>query len=306
MTAISSNWQDLIDARFAKVFDDRYKQLPDLVGRFYTVVGAGDTPQKDSSRTSQAGAFGDFTEFTGTVTYQDPAQGYDVTITPREYTNGFQITRTAFDDDLTGILESKPKGLSTSYQRTRQKHAASLLNNAFSLDGTWLNHTEGVPLCSNSHTTTSGASTATGFDTLITGGFSAVNIIAARMQMLQVRGDQAERIAVMPDELWVPVELEHLAYEYVESAGQPDSANNNANFLEGKYQVKVWNYLTSAKNWFMTDSTMRKDAAIWFDRVAVEFAMVESFDELIGKWRAYARYGLGWNDWRWITGASVA
>jgi hypothetical protein len=67
-----------------------------------------------------------------------------------------------------------------------------------------------------------------------------------------------------------------------------------------------WNYLTSTRNWFFIDEVMMKDALLWVDRIKVEFAMVEDFDTLVGKWRLYARYGQGHNSWRWILGASVS
>lgn len=164
----SSNFGDLLDPRFQKLFNERYKALPDMLGRFFNMVSGADAPTKDTYRTSQVGTLGDIPEFTGTVVYDDSAQGYDGIITPKEYASGYQIERKLFDDDLYGVMDSKPKALATAYQRTRQKHGAQLFNNAFSVDSTWNNFTENVALCSNSHTTTSGASTASGFDNLAT------------------------------------------------------------------------------------------------------------------------------------------
>jgi hypothetical protein len=196
--------------------------------------------------------------------------------------------------------------MSTAYQRTRQKHAAQLFNNAFSVDSTWNNFTENVSLCSNSHTTTSGASTASGFDNLITSSLSAVSLAAARIQMVNFRGDRAERISVMPSTLIIPPDLYQIAYEIVESDGAPDTANNNANVHKGMYNIIEWNYLTDVNNWFLADSTMMKDSVTWVDHTTMEFAMVEEFDTFVGKWRLYARYGHGHNDWRWILGSQVS
>ena len=64
------------------------------------------------------------------------------------------------------------QAMATALQRTRQRHAAQLFVNAFAVDGTWNNYTEGVALCSNSHTTRSGASTTAGFDNLVTTALS--------------------------------------------------------------------------------------------------------------------------------------
>lgn len=300
----SSGFGDLLDPRFQKIFDNRFSELPDMLGKFYTMVS--NSPTKADYRVSQVGTLGDVPEFTGTVTYDDSAQGYDVTITPKEYASGYQIERKLFDDDQFGVMDQKPKGLATAYQRTRQKHGAQLFNNATSVDSTWLNHSEGVALVSDSHTTTSGASTAAGFDNQITAALSAVALAAARIQMVNFRGDRAERISVVPSAILIPPDLYEVGYELIESAGKVDTANNNANVHQGKYNLIEWIYLTDTNNWFLLDEVMMKDSLNWYDRVEREFAMVEDFDTLIAKWRLYARYGLGWNDWRFVLGATVS
>jgi len=302
----STAFPDALDSRFARFYNDRYKQLPDKIAKFYQIVSGASAPTRDTYRTSQIGAFNDVGEFSGSISYDDVSQGYDGTITPKEYATGFQIERKLFDDDLYGIMDAKPKGMATAYSRTRQKHAATTFNGAFSVDTTWNNFTENVALCSNSHTTTSGASTASGFDNLITAALSAVSVAAARIQMVGFRGDRAERMAVMPDALLYPPDLYQTAYEIIKSAGLPDSASNNANVHEGAYELIEWNYLTDVNNWFMLDKTAMKDMNLWVERTPVEFGMVEDFDTLVGKWRLYARYGLGHTDWRWILGAQVS
>ena len=304
--ARSSGFPDILSAEFAKIFDDRYKQLPDRVGEFYSIVGAEDTPRKDSYRTSEVGTFGDLSEFTGTVTYDDVSEGYDTTITPKEYSSGFQLERKLHDDGMYGVMNAKPKQLALAVQRTRQKHAAQPFNNAFSVDTTWRTGGDAVALCSDSHTTRSGASTAAGFDNLITAALSSVSVVAARLQMRGFRGDRAERISVMPSHILVPPDLEDIAWEIVHSMGKLDTANNNANFNKGRYQVKDWEYLSDTNNWFMYDAELLKDSFTWFERLAAEFAQVEDFDSITGKWRVYGRWGNGHGDWRSILGAQVS
>ena len=83
-------------------------------------------------------------------------------------------------------------------------------------------------------------------------------------------------------------------------------ANNNANVHNGNYSVEEWNYLTDSNNWFLMDTAMCKDFGLkWIDRNKGEFGFVEDFDTLVGKWRAYARWGNAWVDWRFILGALV-
>ena len=304
--ATAGNFPDVLDARFAKIHNDRYKQLPDMIARFFTIVGPGQAPQKQDYRTSSVGTFGDVPEFTGSVTFDDVYEGYDGTITPREYATGFQIQRRLFDDAQYGIMDGKPRGMATALQRTRQKHAAQVFNNAFNLDTTWNNFTENVPLCSNSHTTRSGASTASGFDNLITTAFSAVALTAARIQMRGFRGDRGERISVNPTTIIHPIDIYDLVWEVTKSEGKPDVSTNNANVHAGVYTAIEWEYLTDTNNWFLADETMMKDGLHWFERLAAEFAMVEDFDTLVGKWREYSRYGHGHDEWRGLLGAQVS
>ncbi len=303
----STQFSQLLDSRFAKLYNDRYSQLPDMLGEFFDMMDGDTLPTKDTARFGQVGAFGDIVPFTGAVSYDDVSQGYTATLTHVEYTSGFQIERKLFDDDLFGVMDAKPKGLATAAQRTRQKHGASVFNNAFSVDSTWNLSTEGLSLCNDTHTTNAGGvSTALGFDNNITSSLSAVSLAAARIQMRTFRGDRGERIDVMPDTLAIPPDLYQTAFEIVESLGVPDSANNNRNVHQGKYRVVEWNYLTDSNNWFIMDSTLMKDMLKWVDRVPIEFGMVEDFDSLVGKWRLYGRWSLGTNDWRFILGSQVS
>src|SRR3990167_42560 len=295
---VSGSFADLIDPRVRKLFYDEYKQLPSRKGDLYSVEKSNDSFE----RWSEVGQIGNFTAFTGTVGYQSQSQGYDTTATHLEWANGIQIERKLYDDDRHGMWERKPTSLANSANRSIETHAATLLNNAFSVDTTFYNNTENVALCSNSHTTTSGASTSSGFDNLTTAALSATALAAARIQMVGYRGDQAERISVMPDSLWIPPDLYDIAYEITESMGKPDVATNDKNVHYGKYKVYEWNYLTDTNNWFMCDSRQQKQWVVWFDRVPLEFAFAEELDTLVAKWRADMRDSMAGVNWRWEIG----
>lgn len=304
---VSSAFTDLVDRRVTKIFYDTYDQLPDYVATLFDVQKSSDQYETSSA----VGALQDFSPFSGQVSYQSQAQGYDVRATHIEFASGFQIERALFDDDRHNIWQGKPKALAQSANRTRQKHAARPLNNAFSVDTYFYNHSSGVALCSDSHTTTAqGVSTATGFDNLVTSSFSAVALAAARIQMLQFRDDVGNRISLMPNEIWIPVDLYEQAFEVVKSSGKLDTPNNNLNVHEGAYKIMPvgggWNYLTDANNWFLCDSDMRKQSMVWYERIPLEFGQADEFDTFVMKHRAYMRYSNVWNDWRFILGAQVS
>lgn len=300
---VSGNFGDLLDPRFQKIFHEEKPQVPSMIGTIYTMVP---TNGRNNMTWSEVGTLPDIEEFNGTVGYQSSSQGYDVTMTPVEFAGGIQVQRKLFDDEQYNIMDQKPKGLRTSTDRTREKHAFRLFNNAMSVDSYFFAHSENVALCSDSHTTTSGASTATGFDNLTTSSMSAVSVASARIQMRGFRGDQAERLDVMPNELWYPTDLYEIAYEIMQAAGKVDTANNNPNVHKGKYTGYECQYMTDANNWFMCDGSLRKQYVFWQDRINPEFAMIEDFDTLVAKWRIYGRWGNAYTNWRWVLGASVS
>ncbi len=300
---VSESFADLLDPRFREIAHEQYAQLPDMLSELFTMPS--DNGRADE-RWSSVGALDNFGQFTGTVNYDSFNQGFDTIATHIEFASGIQVERKLFDDDQYGIIEQRPRALATAAARTRQVHGARLLNNAFSNDQFFYVDSEGVALCSDSHTTNSGASTAAGFDNLTTAALSATAMSAARIQMVNYRDDRANRISITPDELWIPPDLFEQAFEIVSALGKVDTADNNPNVHRGAYTVKEWNYLTDTNNWFLSDSTLRKQSAFWVDRVPIEFAMAEDIDTLIAKFRGYMRYLNAKIDWRWILGANVS
>ena len=300
---LSTNFADLLDPRFQEIFHNYLPTVPSMIPVAFDEITQND---RDTYRVSSVGTLPDWAAFSGSVGYVAASQGYDTVLTYLEFTSGTEVERKLFDDDQFGIIMEKPKTLAESYARTREGHGARVFVNAFTNDTFFYVNSEAVALCSNSHTTTSGASTATGFDNLGTAPLSATAVAAARIQMRNFRGDQAEKIQIVPDELWIPIDRFEEAYEIVGAAGKVDTALNNPNVHKGKYTVNEWLYMTDANDWFMSDSRLRKRFLKWVQRIPVEFAMAEDIDTLIAKWRGYARYGWLNGDWRWVMGHQVS
>ena len=308
--AISTSWPDLLDPRIKKIFDDVYKQETDRIDALYSMKNGDEFPTKDTARFSQAGTLGDVEEFTGTIKYDDAYEGYDTTLTHKEYAKGFSIERKLYDDDLFGIIDAKPQGMARAYARTSQKHAAQTFVNSFSVDSTWQSGMDGVALVSDSHTTrAAGVSTTTGFDNRLTAAMSAVSVSAGRIQARKFRDDRGHPFEIDCTSLLYPIDLWETAEEIIGSAGKLDTANNNINALKGVMTSLIpggWVRLTDTNDWWMVDESYMKQFLVWIDRVQKEFAMVEEFDTLVSKYRLYGRYSLGYVDWRFILGFQVS
>ena len=307
MPELSASHPDVLTADMRKVYEEE-EALPKpdyLWTKLFEMGPPG--PRGDQVQDSSESGFGNLATFTGTVSYGNRYQGYDVTAVHVEKTLGFEIERKLMDDDRKDIFKRNPRGLAQASARTKDIDGFRLFGNGDSNDATFFTHNEGVSLFSNSHTTTTGASTAAGFDNYVITPLSAAAVATARVLMAKFRDSQGNLASAEPDEIWIPPDLYETAYEIDASMGKVDTEQNNRNVHQGRYTIYEWKHLVdwSTQNWVLSDSRLRRDNVMWHQRIADEFAFVEEFDTITGKWRLYTRYSYKYRDWRFGLGAFV-
>lgn len=300
---VPANFGDLLDPRFEKIFYENLDQVEDMIPKLF---GMPNHNGRADMRWSEVGAFTDWQEFAGTVGYDAVNQGFDSLMTFRQFVSGFQVEQTLFEDDQYNIMDMRPAALGRAAGRTRQNHAADVFENAFSVDSYFMNNTEGVALCGAHTTTAPGVSTASGFTNRGTSAFSAVALSASRITMQKFKDDRGNKYQSMPNEIIHPIDLTDKVEEVLKSTGKTESAENNINVHKGKYTNIPWIYLEDPNNWFLSDSQMRKENAIWVDRVAIQYAQAKDIDTLVAKYRGRGRWACGRIGWRWVYGNQVS
>lgn len=300
----SGAFPDALNPVFRKQSREDFAGTPDLVGQLF---GSGSSDRNQERITSISG-LPDFVAFTGSVSYAGPDEGYDVTVTHKQFARGVQIQRTLWDDDQHGQIRQIFTGLGRAAHNTRQKDAAQPFNTAFTTDSEFYTHTEGVSLCSNSHTTTvEGVDASSGFDNLITNEMSGTAFTVARYTMRLFNDFQGEPIDEVFDEVLVPAELEDEALVILRTRTGLDTASGDANVHQMR-NIKLMSSarLTDSNNWFVMNSRLRNDNLVWIDRTPFETARMEAFDQMNFKGRGYMRYSYYWLFWQFILGAQVS
>lgn len=305
---ISENFADVLEPGLAEVVVDAYAPLPQMRTSLFRVV-----PMETSYyKTSSIGGLGDFEVHNGKVNYDTLYQQFDVRFNPVPFSKGLEIERELLDDDLYNVIIDRAENMGIAAWRTFEKYAASVFNNAFTGTGTVtvgsINvqvNTEGDSLCSTTHTL-GAQDTGTTQSNSGTLALSPTNVETTRRNMRKFRDDRNEKVSISPDTLVVPIDLEETGWTIISSAGKVDSAENNGNFHYGRYNLGVWDYIESTKQWFMCDSVMMKKELLWLDRIALEFAKDRQFDNFTARFAGYARFAFGWKDWRWIYGQNPA
>lgn len=133
---------DFLNPIIHEVYDLTLREKKDFVSELYDV----NTTKLWEETIHGVGALGLMQPWAGTVHYDDANPLYKKTFVQKKYSLGLQVERELWEFSQHAKIKDRIKGLATSVFRTRQLHAVSVFNNAFTTNGA-----DGVPLCSVSH-----------------------------------------------------------------------------------------------------------------------------------------------------------
>lgn len=217
-----------------------------------------------------------------------------------EYPVEIVIQKRLVLNDQYGRIRTIVQRAGLSAEQKMETDAASLLNNAFS--SSYL-MSDGRALCATNHPKSPHAASGT-YSNKGTDALSASTVSATRVAMARFKDDRGNEIGLMPNELWVPPELEDAALKIAGSQLDPDNANNALNPNAGRWTVIPWLRLSDSNNWFVVDGTWRQMAANWYNREAIQAMLVhETTTEVV--YEVKLHYSFGADDWRWIYGHEV-
>ncbi len=245
------------------------------------------------------------------IDYDTESQAYITRYTHVVYALGFVITREIVEDDQYDVVgQRRARGLAYSMRQTDEILAANVYNRAFDTTNTYLGG-DGAAMCA-SHTNFSGGTQSN--YSAGTAALSEASIEQAIIDMGKWTNDRGLRIAVRPNKLIVPVDLEFEANRILGTPYRP-SANGGAvtgyapNDVNVIYQqsripqgVAVNHYLTSTTAWFLRTGV--QDGLKCFERRSMEFGIDNDFETENAKFKASFRKSYGWTDWRAIYGSA--
>lgn len=236
---------------------------------------------------------------TGKKGEMDFDQGYSQTYTHVEYPVELIVRKNLAINDQYGVIAKKFSRVGLNAAMKMEEDAASLLNNAFSSSYTF---SDGKSLCATDHPR--GPNTTGTYSNRNTVALTEQSLSDARVAMMKFKDDRGNLIGLMPNELWVPPELQDTALKITQSLQESGTANNAINPQAGRWTVKPWLRLTDTNNWFITDSIWRQQVCNWYEREQYQIMLVrENTTELVYEFKMH--YSFGVDDWRFIYGQNV-
>jgi len=240
----------------------------------------------------------------GAVSYDTMRQGFITRYTHAVYALGFMITREMYEDDQYDVVgKSKSESLAFSMRQGKEILAASVYNLAFSTSRTY---GDGSALLVNNHPNVAG-----GTQSNILATASDLSEAALEQACIDIAGwtnDRGLIIALKPDQLVGPWQLEFEAHRILKSQGRVGTDLNDPNALKelGKFSKGFFasHFLTDTDAWFVR--TNAPHGMKYFERRSDEFTSDNDFDTENAKFKATMRFSFGNTDWRALYGSPGA
>lgn len=236
------------------------------------------------------------------VSYDTEQQGFMTRYTHVEYGLGFMITKNMVEDDQYDVVGSrKASGLGRSMRQTKETVLANVYNRAFNGD---YDGGDGTHLINSAHVNVAGGTWSNIISTAA--DISEAALEQACIDISKWTDDRGLKIAVRPQRIVVPTDLDFEVNKIMKTEYEVGTANNTVNIVRSRFPAGVFvsHFLTDVDAWFI--KTDAPHGMKYFERRADSFDMDNDFDTSNAKFKATTRYSAGWSDPRGIYGSAGA
>jgi hypothetical protein len=297
-TITSGSMSYILDEVVSGVAFESFYDAPFMTPVMYSMRGSMGRRERFSS----IGGPGAFQQKLSTANASEAnvTQQFQKTFTHNAFALQIPFEREFVDDEDWGTVEEIGRELGTSAAQTIEVAGAALFIDSF--NGATYQSEDALSICNSAHLNVDGGNSQSNSGST---AFSMASIKSTRTLMRKFTNYAGDKIAVNPDMLLCPVDIEEDAWEVVRSSGRPDTANRADNMYNGMFKLVVWPFLSDADDWWMIDSRLMARNLLWFQRVPLEIFGDGNLFTGTRRIGGYYRESHGVRDWRWVYGHSV-
>lgn len=301
MAEVRPKWVNALDPTFRAIFHETEGNFDFMYDKIFHVQQSNKAFEKDTAL-SGIGELEEVPEL-GAIPYEDAVPGWDVTYVHRKFAKGRMVSQEMIDDEKFNIIAKLPKSLALAKSRTIERAAADVFNFGFVAGGGGLAKFTGgdaKALFAVDHVNRAGTVTQSNKITTSLSQSSLQSVVTAMKNRKDAKG---MKTTFNPTTLLVPADLEFTARVILETTQVVGSANNDINPIKGGLNLVVWPYLTSSTAWFVLDDDAHELNFFWRKNEGVK-GPVYDFDNEAAKWKAVARWSVGFSDWMGVYGST--
>lgn len=289
------NLYDNVDKTFYGIMKDRLKELPRIYPDVYNIK----TSDRKFERIVTYVPFGDTQpKPEGQIYAMDLLQqGNTKDFLHTEQGLGFEVTQTALEDDPEGLLNRAGEWLAFSARYVEEGRAALPFNNAFTTETT----PDGVSLCNTAHALKGGGTARNRPST--DADLSATSLTQAMIDVQNEFKDEAGHLAAPINSwiLYIPPAYEFLAHRLTESAGLPESADNDVNALKQRrtWDIVVNPRLSDSDAFFVVAKNKSQHGLTFYRRTPISMEPM-AIDPKTGNRIFKVRHRFSVGAWTWV------
>lgn len=301
MATLRTTLPDLYLSRLAFLEDVLFDEMPIEAGVFQRILKVRDMGNKPFVKTTTVASFGQvpIKAEGAAVTYEDLAQGFDVTYQADTYELAFRASKEALDDEQEEVVSDAARALGSSMNYTYDVDHANIFNNGFT---STTGSPDGVALFSTAHPLVGGGTD--GNRPTTDGDLSVAQLRVALNDIANTVDDAGKIVHWRPKVLLVSYNQKWLAMELLGSELRADTADNATNaFKDDGLVVVATPYLTDTNAFYLLSEPSKHNVrTYWRERPNVLHDW--DFETSSMKVKIRSRWKRGWSDWRGVYGTS--
>lgn len=231
------------------------------------------------------------------IKLDEPIQGGSQRFTHESFGLGFQITREMWKDDQYGIMKRVSSDFAGGIRQTVEATYANVLNNAMSTTTT----IDGVSLCNTAHPLLGGGTYSNRSATDAALSVTCLQELTLLFEKMVNERGLLKRM--VPEELWIPVDLQFKTGEILNSAYKPYTGNNEVNVMQGRFTPYVNHYFTSVSRFFLV-ANKRSHTLKGYWNTQPEFESQDDFFTKGANYSVYFRFSAGVTYWHGVAGSN--
>lgn len=292
MPMTTGGFASLLTPEYSDVFFDEYVRQPEEYSKVANVTNASTHFIKEGDMIG-LGAMQEMHE-NQAIPFERFEEGNNKTVYFTNFGLGIQVSRNMYRDDLTGHMKKSMGELGKSAAYTRELKFWDLLNSGE--DAAARVGLDGEPLFDNAHPVEGVAGET--LDNLVSGSLSKTTLETAVERFEGLVNEKNIPIIYQPKLLIIPYQQKWIAKELLESALDPESANNAINPLQGEgLRYMVSHYLTDSNACYLVADN-HDLRFIWRD--PAEFEGTDDFNTSAALFKGTMRFQTTFFHWRGV------
>jgi len=302
MTLNRENYAELLWPNYTKLIGEGYKKKPEQFSKIFKILKS----DKAYERFLHVGTLPPWRRNNEGNTFNESEKvlGPEVIIYMHRYDNSFTITHEYWQDNKKAAMGGRveggrgPQELGEGLRIVLETSCADVINKGFTEVGY-----DGVPLFSDSHPLAGSTEVVSNVAPNGKEAMTNANMEAAIIAMKHNQKDETGyKIQVNPDKIAVSADLQFEVQRIFHSAQIAGSNFNDKNVLPG-IQVVVMDYFDLGI-WVLIDSSYENLVFYWREKPFFGYERIQKTVDY--SFYGYARFGVGYDNWRGLYGAKIS